>query len=39
MPPTTTSSIFIQALANDHPFAKRKGLKGATESVFRLTRR
>ena len=31
--------IHTQTLANDHPFAKRKGLKGATESVFRLTRR
>jgi thiopurine S-methyltransferase len=31
--------IHTQTLANDHPFAKRKGLTGATESVFRLTRR
>jgi thiopurine S-methyltransferase len=31
--------IHTQTLARDHPFAKRKGLNDATESVFRLTRR
>lgn len=31
--------IHTQTLTNDHPFAKRKGLRGATESVFRLARR
>lgn len=30
--------LHTQILANDHPFAKRRGLKGATENVFRLTR-
>lgn len=31
--------VLTNTLAHDHPFAKRKGLRGATESVFRLTRR
>jgi len=31
--------ILTNTLAKDHPFTKRKGLAGATESVFRLTKR
>lgn len=31
--------ILTNTLASDHPFTKRKGLRGATESVFRLTKR
>ncbi|WP_166263981.1 thiopurine S-methyltransferase [Marinobacter caseinilyticus] len=31
--------VLTNALAKDHPFAKRKGLSGATESVFKLKRR
>ncbi|HEA51739.1 thiopurine S-methyltransferase [Marinobacter antarcticus] len=31
--------ITTNTLASDHPFTKRKGLIGATESVFRLTKR
>jgi thiopurine S-methyltransferase len=31
--------IVTNTLAKDHPFAKRKGLSGATESVFKLRRR
>lgn len=31
--------ILTNTLPNDHPFTKRKGLIGATESVFRLTKR
>ncbi len=31
--------IRTNTLAKDHPFAKRRGLEGATEGVFRLTRR
>ncbi|MDI9244526.1 thiopurine S-methyltransferase [Marinobacter sp. CHS3-4] len=31
--------VHTQTLARDHPFAKRKGLNGASESVFRLTKR
>ncbi|MGO1501633.1 MAG: thiopurine S-methyltransferase [Marinobacter sp.] len=31
--------IATNTLASDHPFTKRKGLVGATESVFRLTKR
>lgn len=31
--------ILTNTLANDHPFTKRKGLAGATESVFSLTKR
>ncbi|ONF43125.1 thiopurine S-methyltransferase [Marinobacter lutaoensis] len=31
--------ILTNNLGNDHPFAKRRGLAEATESVFRLTRR
>lgn len=30
--------ILTNTLAKDHPFTKRKGLEGATESVFRLTK-
>ena len=31
--------ILTNTLAKDHPFTKRKGLAGATESVFRLSKR
>ncbi|AZR41937.1 thiopurine S-methyltransferase [Marinobacter salarius] len=31
--------ILTNTLAKDHPFTKRKGLAGATESVFRLRKR
>ena len=31
--------ILTNTLASDHPFTKRKGLIGATESVFRITKR
>ena len=31
--------ILTNTLPSDHPFTKRKGLVGATESVFRLTKR
>ena len=31
--------ILTNTLPSDHPFTKRKGLIGATESVFRLTKR
>ncbi|MEE3118828.1 MAG: thiopurine S-methyltransferase, partial [Pseudomonadota bacterium] len=31
--------ILTNTLAKDHPFTKRKGLAGATESVFRLIKR
>lgn len=31
--------ILTNTLAKDHPFTKRKGLAGATESVFRLVKR
>ncbi|MDX1818981.1 MAG: thiopurine S-methyltransferase [Marinobacter sp.] len=30
--------ILTNTLAKDHPFAKRRGLEGASESVFRLTK-
>lgn len=32
----TIDQLLTASLAEDHPFAKRKGLSGATESVFRL---
>ncbi|WP_336365989.1 thiopurine S-methyltransferase [Marinobacter sp. C2H3] len=31
--------VLTNRLGRDHPFAKRRGLEGASESVFRLTRR
>ncbi|MCM0613100.1 thiopurine S-methyltransferase [Marinobacter sediminum] len=31
--------IRTNTIAKDHPFAKRRGLEGGTESVFRLTKR
>lgn len=34
-----TELLLTQTIADDHPFARRKGLKGATESVFLLTKR
>ncbi|MCG7198652.1 thiopurine S-methyltransferase [Marinobacter pelagius] len=30
--------VLTNTLAKDHPFAKRRGLEGASESVFRLTK-